>query len=57
MDFQQVFCPELNFDRIALEVGALESYSKSAVNAIPIFLMPSENEIFTAKSLPLASHL
>jgi hypothetical protein len=57
MDFQQVFCPELNFDRIALEVGALESYSKSAVNTIPVFLMPSENEISTAKSLFSASHL
>jgi hypothetical protein len=56
MDFHQVVCPELNFDRIALEIGALESYLKSAVNAIPVFLMPSENEISTAKSLSSASH-
>ena len=57
MDFQQVICPELNFDRISLEVGMLESHSKSAVNAIPVFLMPSKNEISTVKSLSSASHL
>jgi hypothetical protein len=57
MDFHQVVRPEFNFDRIALEIGTLESYSKSAVNAIPLFLMPRENEISTAKYLSWASHL
>ncbi|KAJ7850880.1 hypothetical protein B0H14DRAFT_2355504 [Mycena olivaceomarginata] len=32
-NFQQVHCPELNFDRIALGVGALELHLKSVVNA------------------------
>jgi hypothetical protein len=48
---------KLKFDQIALKLGTLESYSKSAVNAIPVFLMPSKNEISTAKSMSSASHL
>ncbi|KAJ7342866.1 hypothetical protein DFH08DRAFT_1011335 [Mycena albidolilacea] len=48
---------KLKFDQIALKLGTLESYSKSAVNAIPVFLMLSKNEISTAKSLSSASHL
>jgi hypothetical protein len=56
-NFQQVRCPELNFYRIALEVGALESHPKSVVNAIPVFLMPSKNEISTGKSRLSASNL
>jgi hypothetical protein len=47
----------LKFDQIALKSGTLESYSKSAVKTIPVFLMPSKNEISTAKLLFSASHL
>jgi hypothetical protein len=56
-NFDEEHRHELRFGQIALKLGTLESYSKSAVNAIPAFLMPSKNEISTAKSLSSASHL
>jgi hypothetical protein len=54
---QQVSCHRLSSDRIDLRVGALESHSKSAVNAIPVFLMPSKNAVSAEKSRLSESHL